>query len=182
MAPSNWGDKDTMLRAFVTLALGTLMGLHPLFAAAGEPIAPVQVVALPGTPKGTFTWVGQGSSRTVSIADIEALPMVRVVTQTPWEEGVFQFEGVLLSDFLEWTGAADAASITVRGQDGYSAEIPRSDWTKWPLILATRQDGKPLEVRSRGPARIIYPIDQFPDLDADEYAHRAVWLIVEISG
>jgi len=58
--------------------------------------------------------------------------------------------------------------------------IPREDWEKWPVILATRQDGEPLERRTQGPARVVYPIDDHPELNAADYKPRWVWTIKKI--
>lgn len=170
-----------MHQALAAISLGLLIGFHPLALAAAEPVQAVELRPAK-TSTGVVAVVRGADRRDVTIAEIETLPMVRIDTRTPWDEGVFRFEGVLLADFLDWVGAKDAPSITVRGLDGYSAVIPRADWTTWPIVLVTRQDGQPLDVRRRGPARIVYPVDQFPELNAGEYANRAVWLIAEIAG
>jgi hypothetical protein len=131
-------------------------------------------------PQASFEWSDASGSRTVTIAEVEALPMVRMVTGTGWAETAKTFEGVLLSDVLAHLGAPDASSITVRAVDSYSATIPREHWLEYPILLATRSDGRPLTRRDRGPARIIYPVTLVPALSDTEYANRSVWLITEI--
>jgi hypothetical protein len=131
-------------------------------------------------PRAAFVWSAGSDTRTVPITEIETLPMTSIATETGWAETAGTFEGVLLKDVLARLGAADAASITVRAVDGYSAVIPREHWLKYPVLLATRADGHPLERRDRGPARIIYPVSVVPELSDTEFANRSVWLITRI--
>ena len=162
-----------------------MAGLAALAAFAACPAAAMDGVSAytpPGDadPKASFVWTDGSGGRTVTIAEIETLPMVRISTGTGWAETATTFEGVLLADFLAHFGAKDAASITVRAIDNYSAEIPREHWLTYPVLLATRADGRPLGRRDRGPARIVYPVSIVPELAGTEYSNRSVWLITEI--
>ncbi|WP_372424965.1 molybdopterin-dependent oxidoreductase [Salinarimonas chemoclinalis] len=120
------------------------------------------------------------SGRTVSIADIERLPMHEVPGGLSMDREGTHFRGPLLADVLALIGADGEDAVTLRGADGYGARIPREDWERWPLVLATRVDGAPLGVRARGPARLLYPVHLHPELDDRIYIDRSVWLIAEI--
>lgn len=121
-----------------------------------------------------------GATRDLTIEEIERLPMVEVEGRATADEPIVTFRGVLLSDLVRLIGAEEASGLIVRASDGYSAEIPRAHWERWPVVVATRVGQERLTVRQRGPARIIYPIVRYPELDAREYIDRSVWLIAEI--
>lgn len=121
--------------------------------------------------------VDGAKQKDVSLAEIEQLPMVELMTRTLTEKDPTAFQGVLLADLLKAVGLEDAASVTVRAEDDYSAVIPRTDWTDYPLLFATRVNGRPLRIRQLGPARIVYPTDAYPALDHHLHGNRAVWMI-----
>lgn len=130
---------------------------------------------------GSIKLAGSGSAWEIPIAEIERLPMVQLRTRTLTDDQEVDFQGVLLADLLKHVGAAAAERITVRAEDYYSAVIPQSDWIRFPVLLATRVDGRPLSRRDRGPAKIIYPIGDHPELAEPPYANRGVWLVSEIN-
>lgn len=150
-----------------------------LAAAASEP-RPVQLAPLSDT-RASIAFVGAGQgSKVLTLAEIEALGLYRVRTATFWpgDDGVY--EGALLSDVLQAAGLADAKAIRVLALDGFSQVLPRADWTRWPLLLATRRDGMAMSARNKGPFRIIYPRDMSSSLQDPTYRLRWVWLIRSI--
>ena len=68
----------------------------------------------------------------------------------------------------------------MKALDGYEMEIPMSDFQKFDVIAATEMDGRRLDVRDLGPAWILYPNVDNPDLNGPLYASRSVWQIKEI--
>ncbi|WP_417578932.1 hypothetical protein [Nitrincola sp.] len=111
---------------------------------------------------------------------LEALPQVKVVTQTPWFDDVSEFEGPLASAVLEAAGADYTASMRVTALNDFSAVIPASDFKDLGVILAMKRDGEVLRVRDKGPLFIIYPFDDNPDLNSEVYYNRSVWQIKSI--
>ncbi|ANQ84858.1 hypothetical protein dqs_1820 [Azoarcus olearius] len=168
------------LRAAVLLACCCL-SCGVAFAAAGPVPEPVRLPAAahPDASQ-TLRFASAGSVRELSLADIEALGLHEVRTATFWpaDDGVYQ--GVLLRDVLKAAGLGDALAVRVAALDGFSQLLPRADWMRWPVLLATRRDGKPMSVRNKGPFRIIYPRDMSPALDDPIYRLRWVWLIRSI--
>jgi hypothetical protein len=148
--------------------------------AAGLPAYSPPAGAAQEQMKATIRVVGNGATRDITIREIEQLPMVEIEGRATAEEAVSRFQGVLLSDLLKALGGGDAPAVTLRASDGYAEEVPRGDWERWPLVVATRLDGKPLSVRSRGPARLIYPTVIYPELYDHVYVDRSVWLLSEI--
>lgn len=156
-----------------------------LLGAAVLLAAPVTAQATGASPSDRAT-AGQillrhdGATRDLTIEEIESLPKVEIQGNASPDEPVTMFQGVLLSDLVEMIGAGEAKGLIVRASDGYSADIPREDWERWPIVVATRVGQERLTLRQRGPARIIYPVDRYPELDGRTYIDRSVWLIVEI--
>ncbi len=87
--------------------------------------------------------------------------------------------GVLLRDLAKFVGASgDAVKLTAL--DGYALEIPMSDFETYDAVVATEIDGKPLSVRDKGPAWLIYPASDHPELKDTVYESRMVWQIKSI--
>ena len=135
-------------------------------------LAAEQLVAL--------TIITSSERHDIMVSEIEALGLREVLTRSPWEAGEFRFEGALLREVLRLAGIEKAESVTVRAEDGYTQTIPREDWEKWPLLLATRQDGEALTRRTQGPTRIVYPLNDYPELDTPDYKPRWIWTITSI--
>ena len=85
----------------------------------------------------------------------------------------FEFEGPLLRDVLAAAGA-NGETIVVKAIDGYAPEIPLNELETYPVILALKVDGKFLGLGDRGPAWVIYPRDDFPEL-SDQDDSKFVW-------
>lgn len=49
------------------------------------------------------------------------------------------------------------------------------DFRKWPVIFATRKDGKAMTVRDKGPIFIIYPFDLDRLLYNEKIFPRSAW-------
>lgn len=147
-------------------------------AQPGEP----QAVTLSAAPARTpiLTVRNGREAKRFSIADLEAFGAWRVTTATFWPDDDGTYEGPLLRDVLKSAGIENAENLRVRARDGFSQILPRADWEKWPVILATRRDGKFMSPRDKGPLRIIYPRDMAPELADTIYRLRWVWLVESI--
>lgn len=115
-------------------------------------LLPVHPVKIPAAPPGPtiLTVETPSGPRTYDRAALETLDTYVLNAKLIWEEENGQYQGVLLSDVLAHAGIADVASVRVSALDGYSAMIPREDWTRWPLLLATRQHGRRWRCATRG--------------------------------
>jgi len=145
----------------------------------------------PGAPKAVavaastvtvpvLTLQGASGPLLMSLADLEGLGMHEVRTKTFWPEDDGNYAGPLLRDVLQRAGLDKADEIRVRAKDGFSQVIPRQDWERWPILLATRRDGQLMKPRNKGPLRIIYPRDMSPELAESVYRLRWVWLVEHI--
>jgi hypothetical protein len=152
-------------------------GMFMLASAASA----VEPVSLPPTePVVAFVVTRDGEEVPVTVPELEALGLYRVITESPWEQGQLTFEGVLVRDVVEYLGLGAASALRVRALDDYSQDVPREDWVDKPLILATRQDGKPLARRTQGPSRLIYPLSEYSGYDSAVHDARWIWLIKSI--
>ena len=64
--------------------------------------------------------------------------------------------------------------------DNYVAEIAISDLTKYPVVLALENDGRPLGIGGFGPSWVMFPHDDYPEIrergDTDD-----VWAVAVIA-
>jgi len=153
------------LRFFATIVL-TLAALFAVPAMAQD-VPSVTVSSASGTT-------------TFDRDQLEALGLVSIKTQTPWNEGVVDFEGVPLTLLLEKAGAS-GETATVIALNDYSVDIPTSDFAEFGAILAVKRNGEYMPVDDQGPFFVIYPFDSNPVLQGQPYYGRAVWQVKEIT-
>ena len=163
------------------LCLSVLLASGPVAAFAETPGAPrvVMLTASKATAP-VLTLHGASGSVQLSLAELESMGMYEVRTTTFWPEDDGSYAGPLLRDVLQRAGLDKADEIRVHARDGFSQVIPRQDWERWPVMLATRHDGQSMRPRNKGPLRIIYPRDMAPELADSVYRLRWVWLVDSI--
>jgi hypothetical protein len=163
------------------MLLGMMLALLlPSYVGAAGNVVPVRLPLAPERLPGVVVRLVDGQERMLTVGELEALGTWRVRTVSPWERGQIVLEGPLLRDVLAHVGLEDAAGILVRSHDGYAPVIPHEDWRDYPVILATRADGRPLGHRHKGPTRIVYPLLEHPELASPDRHARWVWLIASI--
>jgi hypothetical protein len=111
-------------------------------------------------------------------AGLWALGTRALRVQYPGWPAAHVFEGPLLKDVLAAAGVSGGIVHPV-ALDGYAAEIPYADLETWPVILALKMDGRWLPLGGAGPAWVIYPRDDFPDLAQSDDA-KWVWGVSHI--
>lgn len=116
----------------------------------------------------------QAASAQFDLAQLEALGLMKVATETPWTDGLVQYEGVLVRDLLEFL-KADGAFVNAAALDDYIVKLPIEDFLEYDVIIATRIDGKPMRVRQNGPLWIIYPWTDVSELRRPHFYSRSVW-------
>lgn len=131
----------------------------------------------PVTSGRAFTVVRDAAKTDVDLAELSTLPRYKLLTDSPWEEGQQEFEGVLLRDVLDMLKMSDAKAVIIHAVDNYSQRIPQADWQNYPTLLALRADGSFLGRREQGPTRLVYPVLDHPELDNPVHKNRWVWLI-----
>ena len=124
--------------------------------------------------------INGGAARDFSIGQLESLGMATIETSTPWHDGKVKFEGVPLRRLLEHVGAS-GKSAAVLALNNYRTEIPLSDFTHYPVILAVKKDGAYMPVSDKGPLFIIYPFDSSRELKSELFYSRSAWQVRRIT-
>ena len=84
-----------------------------------------------------------------------------------------------MRDVLSAVGA-NGVSVTAIALNDYSYTMPAADFERYPVLLATAMNGEEMSSRDKGPMWIIYPRDDFPELDQQESDHRTLWQVREL--
>lgn len=105
---------------------------------------------------------------------IQGLPSHSLHTTTAVTDGVSQFEGVLMRDLLDLL-YAEGKTVTAQALNNYSVDIPISDFHEYDVLLATHMDGERLLPSGKGPLWIVYPRDDWRQLQDIRYDYRWVW-------
>ena len=100
-----------------------------------------------------------------------------MTTETPWTEGSHTYRGVLLRELVKKYGLK-SSEVKAMAVNDYWAAVPVEDGDKYPVLVAEKQDGKPLTLRNKGPLWIIYPLSDYPDLNKELYHSRMVWQLI----
>jgi hypothetical protein len=128
-----------------------------------------------------FKLVGpDGTSHQVTAEELEAIGPIELTTPLVGESGeVHIARGPLVRDVLAHFGIVGSVAH-VTALDLYRADIPVDDFMDRDVILATQIDGRKLAVREKGPAWIVYPVKDNPELNNPIHEARSVWQIKEI--
>lgn len=109
---------------------------------------------------------------------LAALGMHKLTTRYPGKDLRISVEGPLLRDVLKAAGA-HGRKLFVLALDGYAAEIPIDELKTYPVVLAVKRDGRWLGIGGRGPAWVVYPLDDYPALAKRDDA-KWVWAAFHI--
>ncbi len=140
-----------------------------------------------GTPKGTVILTISGNilhrnsphGAEFDLAMLLALKQTVIRTDTPWTDGLNEFEGPLISDVITLLGAS-GESINAIALNGYKTSIPLADVMKNTMILALKKNNLLLSVRTKGPIWVIYPWTEKPILMNNVHYTRAIWQLRSI--
>ena len=163
---------NSFCRLFTALTL--LLALSPLVIspavyALDAPTGPVLL-----TLAGAIGVTNAGDTLQLDQVALDALPKTVIKTQTPWTEGLVEFEGVALKDLLTLVGAKGTA-LTATAINDFSVDIPVTDADNPHVIVALRLNGALMPVREKGPLWIIYPLTDEPELETEETKSKMIW-------
>jgi len=151
------------VKSFVFPALTALLALT-LPAHSDQPIL-------------TLTGKVAGGHVAISREQIERLGLHELVTSTSVTDGPQQFRGVLMRDLLALAGA-QGETVRATALNDYVIDIPASDFDRFDVLAALYMNGEALGPRDKGPVWIVYPRDDFPELQDIRYDMRWVWQLV----
>lgn len=170
-AHGRWGR---LVRAVAAMGLGLALG-----AANGPLNLPKPVGEVVLILSGEISNTNAPGRAEFDVPMLKALGLRSLETTSPWTDGKHRFEGVLAKDVLMAVGAR-GPNVVARGLHDYAINIPVADLVRYPVLLAFSRDGAALRMREGGPIQIVYPRDQFPELNAPIYARRAVGTLAEL--
>lgn len=130
---------------------------------------------------GILTVEADGKSTTYSYEDLANMPQASVTTINDYVDAKSTFTGPLLRDVLTQNGIDEKAQIKLVALNDFSNTIPASDAFKYEVILALQMNDKKMSVRDKGPIWVIYPMDNYPELQDDLYNGRLVWQLKSIA-
>lgn len=135
----------------------------------------------PVASEGTVLTI-KGPKRNIqyTLSQVEKIGLKKLVTSTYWPDDNGEFNGVLLRDLLRDAGIERSSRIKVTALDDYTTIIPREDWQKWDVLVATRHEKKVMSIRQKGPLRMIYPKDIGGEVAASDMRIRWIWAIKTI--
>ncbi len=102
------------------------------------------------------------------------------VTVTPWTDDTpTTFTGVRINELLEYVGAK-SRDFRASAIDKYWNDLTDMDFDNIPAIIAYKLNNEYMRVRDLGPLWIMFPFDEFPELDTEKYKTACVWQLIEI--
>lgn len=139
----------------------------------GAPVpAPQEAVVLSLTGQITNTNVADGLD--FDMATLEQLRLVEYVVDDPHTNRTATYQGVLLEDVLAVAGlSGEASELNAIALNDYRIAIPL-DVTRWPVMIATREDGERMPVVNKGPIKVVFPANDF-SIPAEPYNSMWVW-------
>lgn len=123
---------------------------------------------------GAIQRVNNSGQAHFDMAMIETLPGHRLHTSTAVTDGVRQFDGFLMRDLLDFVGA-HGTLVEAKALNHYNVAIPMTDFHQYDVLLATHMDGVRLQPSGKGPFWIVYPRDDWRQLQDIRYDYRWVW-------
>lgn len=162
--------------AALWLAVVALAGF-PSWSAAADPAA----VLLTVTGNIQPAKAAAGKKFTFNFKELSALGSTSIRGSTTYA-GNAEYTGPLMKDVLIKAGMpATAKEVILAGLDGYQSRVPVSDFVKWEVVLAHTQDGKRLEIETKGPLLVMYPNVKHPkELNNHSTNVKQVWALVSI--
>ncbi len=124
---------------------------------------------------------GDGSDlRSMTDADLQALPQVEFTTSTIWTTDPVTFAGPTLAAVLESVGAADG-SLSMVAVNDYKVQMPRGVVAQDAPIIATRLNGEPFTIRNKGPLWLVFPFDSSTAYQTEEIYSYSIWQLTRIA-
>lgn len=167
-------DRRTLIQGMALAPLG-------LSAAPGHARSPSTPSAGPAvlTVTGAIERFNADRSFRFDRPMLESLGITKLKTSTAWTAEPAVFEGVLARDLLQAVGA-QGREVMASALNDYVVQIPTEDFYRYPVLLAMKMDGEYLKVRDKGPIWIVYPRDQYPELNNPLTDKKWIWQLSQL--
>lgn len=116
-----------------------------------------------------------GNVINVTRNEIEKLPSYKITTSTNFTSRE-DFVGVKFKDLMEYYKLS-GDKVRAFALDDYSFTLNIHEMLRYNVIVAYKMNGEYMKISELGPFAIIYPIDQFPELNSLSVNAKTVWQI-----
>ncbi len=127
---------------------------------------------------GNSPWKG----KTISLEDVSKFEkeFTKYKTTSKYDKEALEFEGLLSDKFLEHFGTNKTFKLKFKAIDGYSVEISKEEWTKFPFLFVVKTNGAYLSPKEKGTFRLMWNFDTKKEISPEVFAPKAIWQITEI--
>lgn len=133
------------------------------------------------TIRGEIEQTNVGDTAKFDLEMLESMTQVQYGVNDPFVKKHRLFTGVLLSNLFETVGVKEGAKrVELIALNEYSAEMELRDAAKWPVLFALQADGEYFALEDGGPAIIVFPFDDYSELDHMTYDSLWVWSMTEM--
>jgi hypothetical protein len=167
-------NRTNLQRRAILAAFVIAIGGSPAVADLGKPTGEV-ILTITGNIKKT----NAPGKAEFDRAMLNALGVSTIETSHSWGDGVAKFEGVTAAKILDAV-EAQGSKLRAAAVNDYAIDLDVSEMRKYPVLLATHQNGTELRLRDRGPLWIVYPRDQFPELKDEKHNFKWIWQLKSI--
>ncbi|MDC0737221.1 molybdopterin-dependent oxidoreductase [Cognatishimia sp. SS12] len=122
----------------------------------------------------------QTETMEMTMDELLALPQTEVVTGNEYVDGTPRFSGPLLRDVVALIQPSGATTVKLVALNDYSADAPLIEADQYEVILAIKKDGEFLSRRDKGPIWVIYPMDDYAELNDPNFNNRLVWQLAKL--
>ncbi len=114
------------------------------------------------TVTGKIKNVNHDNAILMDLPTIEAVGLAEYTVTDPFEQRSIRYRGVLMRDLLAlWQVADDATMVQLTALNDYKIAIPVAEFYQYPILFALQADGVYMQPDYRGPAMLVYPVDQY---------------------
>ena len=108
-------------------------------------------------------------------ADLEAMQQVEITTSNAFMDHPATFRGPSAYALIDQIGRAGANVVRLSSANEFFIDVDIAELADYGVILAIEVDDKRLTMRDRGPIWLMYPVDQFEELQNPSMNNRLIW-------
>ena len=75
---------------------------------------------------------------------------------------------------------AEGTTVRATALNDYAVTIPLDDLRRYPVLLALKMDGQYLKLMGKGPIWVVYPRDQYRELQNTQTDKKWIWQLSEM--
>lgn len=128
-----------------------------------------------------LTIEGHDQPISLTLADLKAMPVNTVSTETIWTDKSHTYTSVLLKDLLEQLDIkAEGKKVTMIALNDYAIEVDVDTLVRHNAFIAYAMDGKKMQIRDKGPLWVLYPFSEQPEINIPPFQAHSIWQLKTI--